>query len=66
MGCLAAEPVSVDNLTAESDYYMSKFVLQGALGKFSHMREVSKVDPSPASAPTHGQDVISQIRDTLY
>jgi len=45
---------------------MAKFVVQGALGKFSHTREVQKVDPSPASAPTHGQDVIRQNRDTLY
>jgi len=63
----AAEHVTIDNyLRAESDSYMGKCVQKGALGKFVHQREVTKVDPSAESAPKHGQDVIRMSRDTLY
>mmetsp|Transcript_78870 Transcript_78870/g.255822 ORF Transcript_78870/g.255822 Transcript_78870/m.255822 type:complete len:373 (+) Transcript_78870:132-1250(+) len=63
----AAEVVRVENyLLAESDTYLSKYVNGGAFGKFLHTREVTNVDPSPSSAPTHNQSVIRMNRDTLY
>lgn len=59
--------VTVDNfLLAESQTYMSKYVTAGAFGKFLHTREVTEVDETPSSAPTHGQKVIRMNRDTLY
>jgi len=66
-GAGASVRVTIDNfLFAESNNYMAKTVKAGGLGKFVHGREVTKVDPSPASAPKHGQDVIRMNRDTLY
>mmetsp|Transcript_1410 Transcript_1410/g.3128 ORF Transcript_1410/g.3128 Transcript_1410/m.3128 type:complete len:391 (-) Transcript_1410:422-1594(-) len=59
--------VSIDNfLVAETDTYMAKFVPEGALGKFYHLRTMAPVDTSPGSGPEHGQAVIRMNRDTLY
>jgi hypothetical protein len=54
-----AIPVTVGNfIRAESDMYFSAIAIKdGALGKFHHDREVSKIDD---------QKVIRQNRDTLY
>lgn len=59
----AAEPtqpvrVTVDNfIRAESDHYFAKFVHDGALGKFTHERQLAPIDK---------QAVIRMNRDTLY
>lgn len=51
-------PVNVDNFKrVESDLYFSKFVKDGAFGKFVHARE---------PVPVEKQDVIRMNRDTLY
>ena len=55
---MVSERVNVDNFKrAESDTYFSKFVKDGALGRFGHRREPATIDK---------QDVIRMNRDTLY
>jgi hypothetical protein len=50
--------VNADNFVrAETDNYMLGFVKNGALGKFSHVREPAAIDK---------QDVVRLNRDTLY
>lgn len=54
----AVEPVTMDNFTrAETDRYLSRFVANGAFGKFRHVRDVT---------PIESQTVIRMNRDTLY
>ena len=54
----AAEQVTVDNFVrAETDMTMKRYVAQGALGKFLHIRGMTPIDK---------QDVIHMNRDTLY
>ena len=54
----AAEIVTVDNFVrAETDMTMKRYVDQGALGKFLHIRKPTPLDK---------QDVIRMNRDTLY
>lgn len=51
-------PVNVNNLArAETDMYLSRFVLRGGFGKFDHNRTPSPIDK---------QDVVRMNRDTLY
>lgn len=50
--------VNLDNFVrAETDNYMKSFVKNGALGKFSHIREPASIDK---------QDIVRLNRDTLY
>lgn len=50
--------VNADNFVrAETDNYMASFVRNGALGKFSHVREPASIDK---------QDIVRLNRDTLY
>jgi hypothetical protein len=54
----AAEIVTVDNFVrAETDMTLARYVKQGALGKFLHIRNPTPIDK---------QDVIRMNRDTLY
>jgi hypothetical protein len=54
----ASEAVTVDNFVrAETDMTLSRYVKQGALGRFVHIREPLPIDK---------QDVIRMNRDTLY
>lgn len=63
----SSESVNVVNFRrADSDYYMGSFVQKGSLGTFIHQPSATVVDPSPDSAPQHGQTVIRSNRDTLY
>lgn len=53
-----AEPVNVGNFArAETDFYFSKAVNDGAFGKLRHRREPADIDK---------QDVVRMNRDTLY
>lgn len=55
---LAAEQVTVDNyIRAETDVTLGRYVKQGALGKFLHLRQPTPIDK---------QDVIRMNRDTIY
>jgi len=55
---LASEKVTVDNFVrAETDETLARYVAQGALGKFLHIRTPTPIDK---------QDVIRMNRDTLY
>ena len=54
----AAKPVTVDNFVrAETDITLARYVKQGALGKFLHIR---------GPVPIDKQDVIRMNRDTIY
>lgn len=54
----AAETVTVDNFVrAETDMTFDRYVKQGALGKFLHLRQPTPIDK---------QDVIRMNRDTIY
>jgi hypothetical protein len=54
----ASEIVTVDNFVrAETDMTLARYVKQGALGKFLHIRNPTPIDK---------QDVIRMNRDTLY
>lgn len=54
----AGDPVTVDSFVrAETDMTMNRYVKQGALGKFLHIRQPTPIDK---------QDVIRMNRDTLY
>jgi hypothetical protein len=54
----ASEKVTVDNFVrAETDMTLDRYVKQGALGKFLHIRQPVPIDK---------QDVIRMNRDTLY
>mgnify|MGYP002639273667 CR=1 FL=1 len=55
---IASEKVTVDNFVrAETDMTLDRYVKQGALGKFLHIRKPTPIDK---------QDVIRMNRDTLY
>ncbi|NVN84590.1 MAG: DUF1254 domain-containing protein [Rhodopseudomonas sp.] len=55
---VAAETVTVDNFVrAETDLTMKRYVAQGGLGRFVHIRQPT---------PIEKQDVIRMNRDTLY
>ncbi len=50
--------VTIDNFfRAESESYFATYVAQGALGRFFHLRDVTRRDK---------QDVVRMNRDTLY
>lgn len=54
----AAELVTVDNFVrAETDMTFGRYVMQGAFGKFLHIRQPTPIDK---------QDVVRMNRDTLY
>ncbi|HSL39347.1 MAG TPA: DUF1254 domain-containing protein, partial [Desulforhopalus sp.] len=54
----AAELVTVDNFVrAETDMTLSRYVKQGAFGKFLHIRQPTPIDK---------QDVVRMNLDTLY
>ncbi|WP_108446682.1 DUF1214 domain-containing protein [Halomonas denitrificans] len=54
----AAKQVTVDNyIRAETDATLGRYVNQGALGKFLHIRQPTPIDK---------QDVIRMNRDTIY
>jgi hypothetical protein len=55
---IATTPVTVDTfIRAETDIYARRYVDEGGLGRFTHIREPAPIDK---------QDVIRMNRDTLY
>jgi hypothetical protein len=58
ISCFASEIVTVDNFVrAETDMTLSRYVKQGAWGKFMHIR---------GPVPIDKQDVVRMNRDTIY
>jgi hypothetical protein len=50
-------PVTVTNLSAETDMYFANMAKQRSFGKFAHRREPANIDK---------QDIVRMNRDTLY